>query len=153
MGESLLPPATSLICDERWQAAWREQRVFATPGEDAEGPSRYVFPSCPFTSGNAHMGHVRIYSIGDAFARFRRARGDPVLFSIGFDAFGLPAELEAIQPRHHAGGVGRAVLRELPREFAALGFSFDWERTFVTCEQRASTTGRSGCSCCCSSTA
>src|SRR6185295_6785856 len=80
------------IVDERWQATWREAGVFATSGPEAEGPSRYVFPSCPFTSGNAHLGHARIYSIADAFVRFRRAQGDKILFSTGFDSFGLPSE-------------------------------------------------------------
>ena len=61
-----------------------------------EQPHRYIKPSAPFTSGNIHIGHVRSYSIGDAYARFRRARGDAVLFAFGFDAFGLPAELGAI---------------------------------------------------------
>ncbi len=59
-------------------------------------PHIYIKPSAPFTSGNIHIGHVRSYSIGDAYARFRRARGDAVLFAFGFDAFGLPAELGAI---------------------------------------------------------
>ena len=61
-----------------------------------ERPHIYIKPSAPFTSGNIHIGHVRSYSIGDAYARFRRARGDAVLFAFGFDAFGLPAELGAI---------------------------------------------------------
>jgi leucyl-tRNA synthetase len=120
--------------DERWQAAWREQRVFATPGEDAGGPSRYVFPSCPFTSGNAHLGHARIYSVSDAFARFRRAMGDQILFTTGFDSFGLPSELEAIRRGITPAAWVEQCCENFRRDFTALGASFDWERSFVTCE-------------------
>jgi leucyl-tRNA synthetase len=127
------------LLDERWQAAWREQRVFATPGEDAEepaGPPRYVFPSCPFTSGNAHLGHARIYSVSDAFARYRRARGDQILFSTGFDAFGLPSELEAIRRGITPAEWVEQCCENFRRDFSALGVSFDWERSFVTCEEQ-----------------
>ena len=72
-------------------------------------PHLYIKPSAPFTSGNVHIGHVRSYSIGDAYARFRRARGDGVLFAFGFDAFGLPAELGAIAGGGAAERVGAAV--------------------------------------------
>jgi leucyl-tRNA synthetase len=125
--------------DERWQAAWREQRAFATPGpEDADParPARYVFPSCPFTSGNAHLGHARIYSVADAFARFRRAMGDQVLFSTGFDAFGLPSELEAIRRGITPAAWVEQCCENFRRDFTGLGASFDWERSFVTCEQQ-----------------
>src|SRR5271157_5529646 len=82
--------------EARRQAAWRERDAFRTPPVIEEQPHLYIKPSAPFTSGNIHIGHVRSYSIGDAYARFRRARGDDVLFAFGFDAFGLPAELAAI---------------------------------------------------------
>jgi leucyl-tRNA synthetase len=124
------------LIEERWQAIWREERVFATPTSDAEGPSRYVFPSCPFTSGNAHLGHARIYSISDAFARFRRARGDQILFSTGFDAFGLPSELEAIRRGITPAEWVAQCCENFRRDFSSLGVSFDWERSFVTCEEQ-----------------
>ncbi len=128
------------ILDERWQAAWREQRAFATPeaGGDqaADGAVRYVFPSCPFTSGNAHLGHARIYSVSDAFARFRRAQGDAILFSTGFDAFGLPSELEAIRRGITPAEWVEQCCENFRRDFSALGVSFDWERSFVTCEEQ-----------------
>src|SRR6202795_151485 len=78
------------------QAAWRERGAFKTPTLIDEQTPIYIKPSAPFTSGTIHIGHVRSYSIGDAYARFRRARGVAVLFAFGFDAFGLPAELGAI---------------------------------------------------------
>lgn len=130
-----MPPAHREL-DERWQATWREQRVFATPGEDAEGPSRYIFPSCPFTSGNAHLGHARIYSVSDAFARFRRAMGDQILFTTGFDSFGLPSELEAIRRGITPAEWVDQCCENFRRDFSALGVSFDWERSFVTCEEQ-----------------
>jgi leucyl-tRNA synthetase len=130
-----VPPAHREL-DERWQAAWRDQRVFATPGEDAEGPSRYVFPSCPFTSGNAHLGHARIYSVADAFVRFRRAQGDRILFSTGFDAFGLPSELEAIRRGITPAEWVAQCCESFRADFSALGVSFDWQRSFVTCEEQ-----------------
>jgi leucyl-tRNA synthetase len=118
--------------EARRQAAWRERDAFRTPALDDERPHLYIKPSAPFTSGNIHMGHVRSYSIGDAYARFRRARGDSVLFAFGFDAFGLPAELGAI-----AGGeppsewVSRCAAH-MTGQLERLGFSFDWERSFLS---------------------
>jgi leucyl-tRNA synthetase len=135
LGEAV-PPAHREL-DERWQATWREQRVFATLGEeDMAGPSRYVFPSCPFTSGNAHLGHARIYSVADAFVRFRRAQGDRILFTTGFDAFGLPSELEAIRRGITPAAWVEQCCENFRRDFSGLGVSFDWERSFVTCEEQ-----------------
>ena len=78
------------------------------------------------------MGHVRDYSIGDAYARFRRARGDSVLFGFGFDAFGLPAEMAAIErgvrPADWVEACGERMLGQIRR----LGFSFDLDRAFYS---------------------
>ncbi|HYV14702.1 MAG TPA: class I tRNA ligase family protein [Conexibacter sp.] len=122
--------------DERWQGAWREARAFATPGPEDPRPSRYVFPSCPFTSGNAHLGHARIYSVSDTYVRFRRAQGDAILYSTGFDAFGLPAELEAIRRGITPAEWVQQCCENFRRDFSELGVSFDWERSFVTCEEQ-----------------
>ena len=81
------------------------------------------------------MGHVRSYSIGDAHARFRRARGDAVLYSLGFDAFGLPAELGALEnglpPREWVD----ACAAQMRDQFDSMGFSFDWSREFISCDE------------------
>ena len=117
------------------QAAWAERDLFATP-EPAEGQAAvYIKPSSPFTSGKLHMGHVRDYAIGDAYARFRRARGDAVLFGFGFDAFGLPAEMAAIErqipPAEWVESCGERMLGQMRR----LGFSFDYERVFYSSDE------------------
>src|SRR3954451_21267557 len=84
--------------EPKWQQAWREANAFQTPAEPVEGRDDvHVLNSHPFTSGAAHMGHVRSYSIGDAHARFRVSRGALVLYSLGFAASGLPAELGALE--------------------------------------------------------
>jgi leucyl-tRNA synthetase len=117
------------------QAAWSERDAFATPEPSDGARSIYIKPSSPFTSGKLHMGHVRDYSIGDAYARFRRARGDDVLFGFGFDAFGLPAEMAAIErkipPADWVESCGERMLGQMRR----LGFSFDYERVFYRSEE------------------
>src|SRR3954454_22793671 len=117
------------------QAAWSERDAFATPEPSDGSRSIYIKPSSPFTSGKLHMGHVRDYSIGDAYARFRRALGDDVLFSFGFDAFGLPAEMAAIErkipPADWVESCGERMLEQMRR----LGFSFNYERVFYSSDE------------------
>ena len=117
------------------QAEWAERGAFATPVPASGQGAVYVKPSSPFTSGNLHMGHVRDYSIGDAYARFRRARGDAVLFGFGFDAFGLPAEMAAIErgtrPAEWVERCGERMLGQMKR----LGFSFDYDRAFYSSDE------------------
>ena len=117
------------------QEKWEQRGDFAAP-QPKDGQERvYIKPSSPFTSGNLHMGHVRDYSIGDAYARFRRGRGDAVLFGFGFDAFGLPAELAAIErqepPAEWVAECGERMLGQMRR----LGFSFDYDRVFYSSDE------------------
>jgi leucyl-tRNA synthetase len=117
------------------QAEWAKSAAFATPVPAPGQAAVYVKPSSPFTSGNLHMGHVRDYSIGDAYARFRRTRGDAVLFGFGFDAFGLPAEMAAIErgarPAEWVEHCGERMLEQMKR----LGFSFDYDRAFYSSDE------------------
>jgi leucyl-tRNA synthetase len=114
------------------QAAWRERDAFRTPPLADDRPHLYIKPSAPFTSGNVHIGHVRSYSIGDAYARFRRARGEDVLFAFGFDAFGLPAELGAIAGGESPSEWVNRCAEHMAGQLQRLGFSFDWERSFMS---------------------
>jgi leucyl-tRNA synthetase len=118
--------------EARRQAAWRARDAFLTP-QPADGqPRKYIKPSAPFTSGNIHIGHVRSYSIGDAYARFTRARGDTVLFAFGFDAFGLPAELGAIASGESPSDWVSRCASHMQGQLERLGFSFDWSRSFLS---------------------
>lgn len=117
------------------QAVWEGRGDYEAPHPSGDQGRVYVKPSSPFTSGNLHMGHVRDYSIGDAYARFRRARGDAVLLGFGFDAFGLPAELAAIErqepPAEWVAECGERMLGQMKR----LGFSFDYDRVFYSSDE------------------
>ena len=79
---------------------------------------------------------MRSYSIGDAYARFRRGRGDDVLFSFGYDAFGLPAELVAIEQGVPAADWVERCAEHMTGQLERLGFSLDWERTFLSSDPK-----------------
>jgi leucyl-tRNA synthetase len=118
--------------EARRQRMWHEQDVFRTSEIAGDRPRKYIKPSAPFTSGNIHIGHVRSYSIGDAYARFCRARGEDVLFAFGFDSFGLPAELGAIAGKEPPSAWVERCAEHMVGQLRRLGFSFDWERAFMS---------------------
>ncbi len=129
------PQYDARAVEARRQRAWRERDAFATPPSTPGRPDAYVKSVCPFTSGHIHVGHVRSYTIGDAYARWRRMSGDAVLFSIGFDAFGLPAELAAIANEESPADWVRRSYEYMLDQFERMGFSFDWERVFVSSDE------------------
>jgi leucyl-tRNA synthetase len=134
MSDGNLPSYDPQAIEARRQDAWRSQKAFATPDVSADRAHRYIKPSAPFTSGNIHIGHVRSYSIGDAYARFSRAQGASVLFAFGFDSFGLPAELGAIAGKESPSAWVERCAEHMVGQLRRLGFSFDWERTFMSSE-------------------
>lgn len=117
-----------------WQRRWREADVYRTPLPTPGRKDTYVFPCSPFASGNVHMGHVRSYTISDAYARYRRAQGDCVLFSLGYDAFGLPNEIAAIKHQMTPQSWVEKCRDRMTTQFERLGLSFDWSRTFLSSE-------------------
>jgi leucyl-tRNA synthetase len=130
------PPYDPARIEPGRQAAWLERGDYDAPAPPPDGEHGvYVKSSSPFTSGNLHMGHVRDYTIGDAYARFQRARGRSVLMGFGFDAFGLPAELAAIERQVPAAEwvvqSGERMLEQMKR----LGYSFDYDRVFYSSDE------------------
>lgn len=134
MSRRTLPDYDPHAIEPARQAAWSERNAFRTPDIGGDRPRKYIKPSAPFTSGNIHIGHVRSYSIGDAYARFCRARGEDVLFAFGFDSFGLPAELGAIAGKEPPSAWVARCAQHMILQLQRLGFSFDWERTFMSSE-------------------
>ncbi len=89
----------------------------------------------PFPSGRLHMGHVRNYTLSDAFARYYRQQGFNVLHPIGFDSFGMPAENAAIKNGSHPKGWTYDNIDYMKNEFYSLGFSFSREREMATSDE------------------
>src|SRR5581483_6595401 len=89
--------------EPRWQRVWADERTWEVSNDAAtEGSeSSYVLEMLPYPSGEPHIGHLKVYSVGDAVAHFHRRTGRRVLNPMGYDAFGLPAENHAIKTGQH----------------------------------------------------
>ncbi|XP_039244231.1 probable leucine--tRNA ligase, mitochondrial isoform X2 [Pipra filicauda] len=100
---------------------------------DKSRPKFYVLSMFPYPSGKLHMGHVRVYTISDAVARFQKMRGMQVINPMGWDAFGLPAENAAVEHGLHPASWTESNIQHMREQFDALGLSFTWEREVTTC--------------------
>ncbi len=119
--------------EERWQAYWAEKNTFKVT-EDVSRPKYYCLEMFPYPSGRIHVGHTRVYVIGDVVARYKRMRGFNVLHPMGWDSFGLPAENAAIKHGIHPEKwtlENIAYMRD--SQLKRMGLSYDWDREVTTC--------------------
>ena len=114
-----------------WQNQWKEKNIFSVE-VDTSKPKFYCLEMFPYPSGNMHMGHVRNYSIGDAMARFQRLMGKNVLYPMGYDSFGMPAENAAKKEGGHPHDVTERNISMIRTDQERMGYSYDWSRTFAT---------------------
>ena len=117
--------------EKKWQSFWEKNHTFEVKNEGAN--PYYILVEFPYPSGEGlHVGHVRSYTAHDIMARMKRMQGYNVLFPMGFDAFGAPAEQYAIKTHTHPKDVTNKAIFHFRSQMKRIGFSFDWSREFST---------------------
>ena len=117
--------------EPRWRRRWAIDGLYRTPDADEREPY-FFLTMLPYTSGDLHIGHWYAMAPSDAAARWKRMQGYNVLFPLGFDAFGLPAENAAIQNKTHPKEWTYQNVETMRRQLQQMGACFDWDREFAT---------------------
>ena len=118
--------------EKKWQDYWEKNKTFKVSEDESKQPY-YILVEFPYPSGaGLHVGHVRSYTAQDAIARMMRMQGYNVLYPMGFDAFGAPAEQYAIKTHQHPKEVVKQNIKTFTKQMKSIGFSFDWDRQFST---------------------
>ncbi|MDA9558718.1 leucine--tRNA ligase [Alphaproteobacteria bacterium] len=113
-----------------WQKAWNDKECFSS--KKNENPY-YVLEMFPYPSGRIHMGHVRVYTLGDVLARYKRAQGYDVFHPMGWDSFGMPAENAAKENNIHPSEWTEKNISNMKTQLKSMGISYDWSKELSTC--------------------
>ncbi len=120
--------------EPKWQKYWEKEGLHKTPDNTKGKSNFYLLVEFPYPSGNLHVGHWYAFSVPDILARFHRMNGRNVLYPIGFDAFGLPAENAAIKNKINPRTWTYDNMDYMRKQIRSMGASFDWSREVVTCD-------------------
>ncbi len=119
--------------EKKWQRFWAEHKTFKTHDCDNSRDKYYVLDMFPYVSGQGlHVGHPEGYTASDIVARYKRMKGFNVLHPFGWDAFGLPAEQNAIKTGTAPEKTTQKNIDNMRRQTKSLGFSYDWDREIAT---------------------
>jgi leucyl-tRNA synthetase len=119
--------------EPRWQKIWRDSGIYKTDMART-ADKYYTIPMLPYPSGDLHIGHWYNFGPADAVARFNRMTGQNVFTTIGFDAFGLPAENAAIQRGIQPAKWTRTNISSMTEQLKQIGASYDWDHSLATCD-------------------
>ena len=121
--------------EPKWQTRWEQAKIFSA-SDNSDKPKFYGLVEFPYPSGaGMHVGHIKAYSGLEIISRTRRMQGYNVLFPIGFDAFGLPAENYAIKTNQHPRVTTDHNIHHFSEQLKSVGFSFDWDRVIDTTDE------------------
>ena len=118
----------------RWQKEWEKKKLYKISDKIRGKKNFYLLTEFPYPSGNLHVGHWYAFSVPDILARHARMQGKNVLFPVGFDAFGLPAENAAIKNKLNPRKWTYGNIDFMRKQMRSMGTSFDWSREVVTCD-------------------
>jgi leucyl-tRNA synthetase len=119
--------------EKKWQKKWEDEKVFKVV-DNPKKKKYYCLEMFPYPSGSGlHMGHAFNYTIGDIYTRFKRMNGFNVLYPMGYDSFGLPAENAAIKAKVHPKKFTDTAINNFISQQKSLGLSYDWDRMVSTC--------------------
>jgi leucyl-tRNA synthetase len=121
--------------EPRWQKRWADDGLYHAD-IDHDKPKYYALTMLPYPSGDLHIGHWYAMTPSDARARFKRMQGYNVMFPIGFDAFGLPAENAAISRSIHPKTWTYSNIDNMRRQLRSMGSMFDWRREAVSADTK-----------------
>jgi leucyl-tRNA synthetase len=121
--------------EPKWQQKWEADKLYRAE-VDWNKPKHYALTMLPYPSGDLHIGHWFAMTPSDARARYMRMKGYNVLFPMGFDAFGLPAENAAVQRGIHPAKWTYANIERMRKQLRSMGAMFDWEREIVSCDPK-----------------
>ena len=118
--------------EEKWQKEWSKNKIFKTLDESKGKENEFVLVEFPYPSGNLHVGHWYAFSVTDIYAKYQRLMGKNVLFPMGFDSFGLPAENAAIKHGLDPKKWTYQNIETMKKQMISMGTSFDWGRIVVS---------------------
>jgi leucyl-tRNA synthetase len=124
---------TPQVFEKKWQAKWEADKLYRAVIDESK-PKHYALTMLPYPSGDLHIGHWYAMTPSDARARFKRMQGYNVLFPMGFDAFGLPAENAAIRDGIHPMKRTMENIERMRKQLRSMGAMFDWKREAVSCD-------------------
>lgn len=120
------------VIEKKWQEKWNESGIYNVGERDESKEKEYVLVELPYPSGNLHIGHWHAFAVPDIYVRFQRMQGKQVVYPMGFDAFGLPAENAAIKRDINPREWTESNIEYMKGQLGSMGAAFSWDKTAST---------------------